>query len=97
MLTVSTPRAATQTTESHTTMQYAVKYQLANHHTGRTYDTLKEALIDLGKCQRDATAGLGDQQGIDIVMTAPDGSWRYPTEEEMDAIAETAQDLGIEC
>ena len=78
------------------TTQYAVKYQLANHHTGRLHNSLKSAIKDLAKCQRAARAGLGDQQGISIVLVE-DGAMRHMTEDEMDTFATTAFEMGVEC
>ena len=76
-------------------IEYAVKYQLSRHHTGRLHSTLKAAIRDLAKCQLSARAGLGDQQGISIVIVE-DGAMRAMTEAEMDAFGDLVQEMGVE-
>ena len=76
------------------TTKYAVKYQLSNCHTGRIHDTMALAIRDLQKCQKDATDGLHDEQGISIVAVDSD-HMRDLTEVEMDDFATRCFAQGI--
>ena len=75
------PANAKPTNQNKMKTQFAVKYELANRHTGRVHDTLQSAVLDLAKCQKDAGAGLGDQQGITLVAVELD-SFRELTDAE---------------